>query len=182
MSHAVQTSMGRYFEPDQRVRQLALPGSASPSAKACSRSAWRSIGWRETWLVGAVAAIFFVTPAILWLLKVMGSEAAYQAKIDARAPTRPRDGAGLDIRGDRDPRFFIASIMLMALAFVSTGVMFHQVHLSEIEAGPTRRSPRHSASTLMQIAFSIFIGWLNDRMGATTLVRWTMPWRWDASS
>ena len=182
MSHAVQTSMGRYFEPDQRGKAIGIAGLGFAIGQGVfpimGVAAIAAIGWRETWLVGAVAAIFFVTPAILWLLKGHGiREAAYQAKIDARA-AHPTEGTERDWTFQeviRDPRFFIASIMLMAPAFVSTGVMFHQVHLSEIKGwSHASLATSFGIYALMQIAFSIFIGWLNDRMGATTLVRWTM--------
>ncbi len=182
MSHAVQTSMARYFEPDQRGKAIGIAGLGFAIGQGVfpimGVLAIAAIGWREAWFGGAVATLLLVAPLALLLLRGHGArEAAYRAKIDERA-ANPSEGSERDWTFQevlRDPRFFIAAIMLMAPAFVSTGVMFHQVHISESKGwSHAALASAFAIYAVLQIAFSIFIGWLNDKVGATSLVRWTM--------
>lgn len=138
MTHASMTTMGRYFSAE-RGRAIAFSltghvagGIAFPLIGAILLA---FVSWRTIWWSSAVVLVVVVAPLVLTLLSMR----------HASEPTRvvPQTGGGAApaetpiateqhwTLGEalRDIRLYVYLAVLLTPSFVSTGFIFHQVHI-----------------------------------------------------
>jgi len=134
-THSAIVAMGRYFERarGRAVSIAALGHSLGEAVFPVSVVAALALaGWREVWFAAGVA-LFCLALLIFPLLKG-------QRERDAAFQARRLEGAGGNDRALsgvlRDPGLWLRLPALLAPAFVSTGLIFHQVHLSETKGWP----------------------------------------------
>ena len=140
MSHTSMTSQARYYVT-ARGRAVATAGMGHPLAEAVLPPAAIllvvAIGWRESWFLFAGVIIVIILPLSLWLLR--GHAVRHETHLVATradAPSgggRATNGARQWTRGEvlRDYRFYVLLPVIMAPAFIGTGIFFHQILLVE---------------------------------------------------
>lgn len=134
MSHTAVTTMARYFEAERgRAVSIAQLGYAVGRAVLPVGAVLivAAVGWRQTWtLTGVVLAVVLV-PAVLWLLKGQAerhrAHVARLQRVSTDAGAAVRQWSRADVL--RDPRFYLLMPVTLASAFITTGLVFHQVHL-----------------------------------------------------
>lgn len=111
--------------------------------------AMSGLGWRATWQVIGVVALFVLGPTMVWLLRGHGERhRELEARLAAdRVSDREEDERAADggasraaNRADvewsrnrvlRDPRFYCLLPAVLAPPFIGTGVFFHQIRICE---------------------------------------------------
>jgi MFS family permease len=127
------------------------------------------VGWRQTWALGAAVLLLFAMPALRLLFAVERTPAAIQGEIDAAARPAVRDWT----RGQvlRDPAFWLVNLGMLAPPFMSTAVMFHQIHLVETKGWAlglfASAYPLFAATTVI---VALTLGWAIDRWGAARML------------
>lgn len=168
-SHASLTAMARYFERE-RGRAVAIASLGYPTGEAL----WPPLvvallvgfPWRTLWLGAAVVLVLVSLPMVLWLLKGHGAR-------DIALKARSRDGAkdatlGQALRGSQ---FWLRMPALVAPSFISTGLIFHQVHIAGTKGWPmTLMAGSFSLYAIGGVTSVMLVGGLVDRMTARRLV------------
>jgi MFS family permease len=156
LTHTATTSMARFFDTN-RGKAISVATLGFPISEAFMPltvvAVTATIGWRNSWLVWATLTLVVLLPLTLLLLhrsRYLWSPDERSSKDAERAPgaagrtpessERPASTSASRVRparswtrGEvvRDTRFHLMLPYLLAPAFISTGVMFHQVHLVE---------------------------------------------------
>ena len=135
MTHTAITSQGRYYE-NARGRAVATAGLGEPLAEAIFPLVVvltiAAIGWRQGWTAFAVGLVLVLLPVCLWLLR--GHDRRHQRYLHGAADgTSVNGGSSHWTRKAvlRDPRFYFLLPVILAPAFISTGLFFHQIFLVE---------------------------------------------------
>jgi MFS family permease len=172
MSHTATTAMARYFEPRVRGRAVSVAVLGFPAGEAIfpglSVFLIGAIGWRETWLGASIALIVLLIPLLLLLLR--GHGLRHQALVARLA----RVGASLSAARQwslgevlRDWRFPVAMSAMVAPAFITTGLFFHQVHLVDSKGWTLGWfASGFVVFAVMKVVASLASGILIDRFGA----------------
>ncbi len=168
-SHASLTAMARYFERE-RGRAVAIASLGYPMGEAVLPplvvALMVGVPWRSIWLGAAAVLLLAALPLTIWLLQGHG---ARDAALKAAGPGRGRDatlGQAL-----REGRFWLRIPALLAPSFISTGLVFHQVHIAAAKGWPmTLMAGSFSLYALGSVGSVIFAGGLVDRYGARRLV------------
>lgn len=134
MSHTAVTTMARYFEAERgravSVAQLgyAIGRAAFPVGAVLVVAA---VGWRQTWMLTGIVLAVVLVPAVLWLLRGQAerhrAHVARLQRVSADAGAAARQWSRADVL--RDPRFYLLMPLTLASSFITTGLVFHQVHL-----------------------------------------------------
>jgi MFS family permease len=177
MSHIGITTMGRSFEHG-RGAAVSLASLGFPAAEAVippvAVAVIAALGWRQAWLVAAIALALAVVPAALILLR--GHAARERAR---RADRARRVAAGDDEgRGDwrvrevvRDPRFYLMLPASLLAPFAVTGVFFHQAALVAAKGWTMGWfATAFAGFALCGILSTVASGMLVDRLGARRLL------------
>ncbi|WP_051609460.1 MFS transporter [Fodinicurvata fenggangensis] len=126
MVHAAITSMARHFERS-RGKAIAFATMGNPAGEAVFPLTLvvvtAAVGWRNTWLLAATFLLLVLLPVVLLLLRG-GQAGSFQPKGGSRFRLGPFV---------RQPRFLLMLPGLMASGFISTGVFFHQIHITEVK-------------------------------------------------
>lgn len=179
-SHSAIVAMGRYFEAARgRAVSFATLGHTLGEAAlpAVAVAALALAGWRQVWS-GTAVVLLVLVPLVFVLLKGQSArDAAFrrQREADGRDgdPSRPPDrtpdrtlGAAL-----RDTGLWLRLPALLASPFIGTGLIFHQVHLSESKGWPlSLMAGSFTAYAACSFAALLLTGVLVDRFGARRLV------------
>jgi MFS family permease len=169
MSHASVTGMARAFGRN-RGKAIALASLGHPAGEALlpivAVTAAMALGWRNVWWLAALILI----GAVALILGTFGRSAAGStAGTPLGGEVEPRS----QTRGEmlRDPRFQLIAPALIAPSFIVTGLLFHQVHLTEVKGWELSWFATGfiayavAATTAMVVA-----GTLIDRFGAVRLM------------
>ncbi|MDF1792089.1 MAG: MFS transporter [Thalassobaculaceae bacterium] len=174
-SHTAVTAVARYANPKVRGRSVSLAALGFPVGEAI----WPSvavalialIGWRWTYGGAALLAIAVFLPLALLLLATHGRR---HAELLARTTD---DGDG-DMRqwtrGEvmRDPTFLWSLTAVLAPSFIVTGILFHQVHLTETKGWDLSAfAAGYFGYAALQIAVALVTGPTIDRIGARRVAR-----------
>ncbi len=175
MGHAAMTSMARYFETD-RGKALSTANQGFHAGRGLfpmiAVGLAVAFGWRDVWVASAVVLV--LVPLMAWLLK--GHEARH-ARMLARAvwPVSTAEGAAgrqwalHQVLGD--PRFYLLLPLALALGFIGTGIIFHQVHLAQTKGWDlTWFASSFLGLAVSSAVFSLAAWPLADRFGARKLV------------
>ncbi|MCH8188042.1 MAG: MFS transporter [Proteobacteria bacterium] len=182
MSHTAVTAQARYYV-SARGRAVATAGMGHPFAQAVLPPAaillMAAIGWRESWFVIAAAVVIFILPLSLWLLRGHGARheahlVATRADV-AREGGRAANGVRDWTRGEvlRDHRFYVLLPVILAPAFIGTGIFFHQILLVESKGWPVDLwAASFVAFAASHVAAALVFGIVVDRVGT----RRTLPY------
>lgn len=169
-SHSAVVAMGRYFEA-QRGRAVSVAALGHTLGEAAlpglTVAALALANWREVWS-GAGLALIVLVPMIFVLLK--GQRAR-----DAAFHQRRQSSLGADdtaLGGVlRDPGLWLRLPALLAMPFIGTGLIFHQVHLAETKGWPLGlMAGAFTVFAACALAGLILAGPLVDRFGARRLL------------
>jgi sugar phosphate permease len=134
-SHSAIVAMGRYFEAARgRAVSIAALGHSLGEAlfPITVVAALALTGWRGVWLASALALAVLALLIFPLLKGQRERDQAFQARRLAGASGSDRAlGAVL-----RDPGLWLRLPALLAPAFISTGLIFHQVHLAGTKGWP----------------------------------------------
>jgi MFS family permease len=169
-NHTGITVMGRYFD-SHRGRAVALATMGHPAGEAVFPIlvvlALSVYGWREIWITNAIIVVLAVPVMLLFLA---GHEERHAAHVSAR------DESGAAVRDRtlkqaiRGSALWIRMPALLAPSFISTGLIFHQVHLAEVKGWSlTLLSGSFSAYAALSVVAVVVGGPLVDRIGARRL-------------
>jgi MFS family permease len=169
MSHASVTGMARAFGRN-RGKAIALASLGHPAGEAVlpivAVTAAIALGWRNVWWLAAL----IVTLAVVLILYTLPRGAAGAAPgRGASSEVEPRS----QTRGEmlRDPRFQLIAPALIAPAFIVTGLLFHQVHLTEVKGWDLSWfATGFVAYAMAATAAMVVAGALIDRFGAVRLM------------
>ncbi|MFD2208041.1 MFS transporter [Kiloniella antarctica] len=183
MMHTSITAMARYFH-ENRGRAIAIASLGLSLGEAClpllTILLIGFMGWRDVWLLNAVLLSLVLIPAILFLLRGHSDrDARMNEQIKSQA------AANLDVDEVRhwsrdevvkDPAFYLLLPGLATLAFVVTGIFFHQIHIVTTKGW----SMDWFAGTFTAYAATITIsaivaGSMVDRYGAIKLLTVHIP-------
>jgi MFS family permease len=138
LGHISATSMARFFTAG-RGRALGLASLGHPLAEATlpllGTSLLLALGFRNVWLLAALACLAAYVPLTLWLL---GGRDTSPAGFHAEEPPSSSPASTLPLvdaswtRGELllDPRFWLLLPWFLVPAFVLTGLFFHQLDLA----------------------------------------------------
>ncbi len=169
-SHVAMTAMGRWYSR-QRGRAVAIAGLGHQIGQATlpplAVALALIIGWRETWLLSAVALLLLVMPALYMLLSVdrvpTSGDPTGAELPQIRQWTRPEVL--------RDPVFWAVNLGIMAPPFMGTAIYFHQVHIVETKGWQlvwfVSAYPPHAGMTVIA---SLIAGWITDSWGSARLL------------
>lgn len=169
-SHASLTAMARYFERE-RGRAVAIASLGHPIGEAALPllvvALLATMSWRTLWVGAAAVLVLAALPAMLWLLRGHGARDA--ALMRATGSERARDatlGQAL-----RDGGFWLRMPALLAPSFISTGLIFHQVHIAADKGWTmTLMAGSFSLYALGSVGSVLVAGGLVDRYSARRLV------------
>jgi len=173
-SHSAVVAMGRYFEA-QRGRAVSVAtlghtlGEASLPALAVAALALA--GWRQVWS-GSGLLLIALVPLIFVLLKG-------QRERDAAFHQRRREGGGENDKALgavlRDNGLWLRLPALLAMPFIGTGLIFHQVHLAETKGWPlSLMAGSFTVFAACSLAALLVAGPLVDRFGARRLLAFAL--------
>lgn len=175
MTHTSMTTQARYYVT-ARGRAVATAGMGHPFAEAVLPPAaillMAAIGWRQSWLVIAAAVVIFILPLSLWLLRGHGARHETHlmaSRADAaREGSRNANGVRHWTRGEvlRDYRFYVLLPVILAPAFIATGIFFHQILLVESKGWPVDLwAASFVAFAASNVASALVFGVVVDRVG-----------------
>jgi len=175
MSHTATTAMARYFEPGVRGRAVSVAVLGFPVGEAMFPGLAvfliAAIGWRETWVAASIALIVLFIPLLLLLLR--GQDLRHQALVARLARVGTSLSAARQWRlGEvlRDWRFSVAMSAMVAPAFITTGLFFHQVHLVDSKGWTLGWfATGFVVFAIMKVVASLASGILIDRFGARSM-------------
>lgn len=172
-THVAMTAMGRWFNR-KRGRAVAIATLGFPVGEAVlplvAVAAIGLIGWRLTWVAGAMALLALPIPLLIMLLK------------RERTPTTGRDGAAGPTpepprrewtRGEvlRSPLFYMLMPGILAQAFIQTGIFFNQVTIVELKGWQLSWfAASFPLLAAVGVVTALASGWLVDRFGARRLL------------
>jgi MFS family permease len=169
--HTAITAMARYFEV-ARGRAISIASLGNPAGAALAPifvvAMLPAIGWRAVWVVTGVGLLCAI-PLVLLLLR--GHGARHRALVERleRDP-RPVDGGTLRFVL-RDPGLWFRLPALLAHSFISTGLIFHQVHLANAKGWPlSLLAASFSAYAAASVLALMTAGPLVDRFSAVRIM------------
>jgi MFS family permease len=171
MSHLALTAMGRWFRGN-RGRAVAIASLGFSFGEGLLPLGFvlltGVIGWRQGWATAAAILAFVVAPLLFHLLRQERSpqsmsEAQHSAGLARRHWTR----------GEAMRHWLFWSLMpgVLAPAFISTSLFFHQVHLTTVKGWPlasfVATFPIYSTVSILS---NFVAGAAADRFGAARLL------------
>ncbi|MCR9071933.1 MAG: MFS transporter [Alphaproteobacteria bacterium] len=174
-SHTAVTAVARYADPTVRGRSVSLAALGFPAGEAV----WPAvavalialIGWRWTYGGAALLALGVYLPLAMILLASHGQRhAALLARTEDGAADAMRQWTRREVIGD--PTFLWSMAAVLAPSFIVTGILFHQVHLTETKGWDlTVFAAGYVAYAACQIAVALVTGPAIDRVGARRVAR-----------
>ena len=171
MTETAYTEIGRWFVANRgRAMALIVPGQQAGVAilpilvvliDRVSR------GWRTAWIVSAALIALVGLPAIVTLMRIERVPRSNEAKMgDGRTA---RDWSRSEVI--RDPILYLLLTGILAPAFISTIIFFHQDYLIELR-GYDRLAfaAAFSVMSVTTVVFGLICGHLIDRLGALKLL------------
>ena len=185
MGHTSQTAMARYFD-DHRGKALSIANLGHAVGQAFLPSLVvvmiAYFGWRSAWAWCAVALVFLMAPAILFLLR--GHEVRHSALMSHLKMIAAQNSAGgRQVPGRHEqwtlrdvlyhPTFYMVMANVIAPGMLMTGLMFHQIHMIESKGWEMSWfAACFAAFATMSVVAGIISGPLIDRYSARRLIPW----------
>jgi MFS family permease len=136
LSHLAMVAMARRFIAT-RGKAVSLAAVGHPIGEAIfplvAVALMAALGWRGAWLLFGAVLLVGLAPLMLWLLRGAdrdGSDGGTASRKDMAVQAgNPGDRCLKQVV--RDPLFFAVMLCMLAPAFITTGLFFHQVALAE---------------------------------------------------
>lgn len=183
MSHAAITTMARYFTAERgRAVAFSVTGHVAGGVlfPLTSAALLSVLQWRQIWWLSSFALALMVVPLVLFLLSperysrngdgYLGSQTTGTATISTTGTSiSPRQWTLREAL--HDPRMHAHLAVLLAPSFVTTGLIFHQVHIG-VQKGWGLDVVASALSTYALASFVTMLvaGRLIDRYSARRLV------------
>jgi MFS family permease len=185
MCLASSTAMVRYLDRN-KGKSSALAGMGYAVSEAVMPSIIVGLilwfGWRQSWLIVAVALVVFMVPVILVLLR--GHDSRHQQYLKNLDSAQSESGhSGQSGRGKnqirhwsrkevlRDKCFYLFLPGLMSQQLMFTGFIFHQIHLVESKGWSlTAWASLFAVYAMVSVVTKLVIGILVDMVGAIKMV------------
>lgn len=169
MTQTALTATGRWFAAN-RGRAVSLVTLGQQAGEASFPFLFvlvaGAIGWRQSWFTGTAALLFVALPAVALLLR---RDRVPLNDPVAKARTVARDWTLSEVL--RDPNFYLISAGVLAPPFVATTIFFHQVYLTELRGWPlTLFAAGFAVMSVANVTFTLFSGWLIDRLSAARVL------------
>lgn len=174
-SHTAVTAVARYADPKVRGRSVSLAALGFPAGEAL----WPAvavaliavIGWRWTYAGAALLAVVVYLPLAMVLLASHGRRHTdLMARTDEGGGDAMRQWTRREVVGD--PTFLWSMAAVLAPSFIVTGILFHQVHLTETKGWDLGVfAAGYVAYAACQIAVALVTGPAIDRVGARRVAR-----------
>ncbi|MCA8927432.1 MAG: MFS transporter [Alphaproteobacteria bacterium] len=167
--HIGVTAMARYFVAERgRALSIASLGQAMGAALSPPYvvALLALVSWREAWWVTA-ALVLLALPVAVGLMRGQPAPMSLTGRGGDNPPVAGhRLGQVL-----RDPGLWLRLPVLLTPAFLSTGYVFHQVHIAHAKAWPIELvAASFTAYAIAQVAGLMTAGQLVDRFSARRLV------------
>ncbi len=170
-SHTAVTATARYADPAVRGKAVSVATLGFPAGEALCPvlvvAAIATLGWRQTYGGTALLVLMLILPVALLMLAGHGDRHA--ALIGRTAGGDGSDGIRQWTRGEvlRDRVFHRVLVAAMAPSFIVTGVLFHQVHLSEVKGWSLALfAGGYIGYAAFQVGTALVAGPVIDRIGA----------------
>ena len=196
MTHTAITSQARYYD-SARGRAVATAGLGFTIAESffplLAVALVAMLDWRQSWLLFAGFILVLLLPYASWLLRGhdqrherylegIGDGAAQPQKQDSEAEGHFHQA----VTGQRhhwrrrdvlrDYRFYILLPVVLAPAFIFTGIFFHQIHLAGEKGWPVELwALTYVAFAGTSLIGAISFGIIIDRFGAARVLPGIMP-------
>lgn len=174
-SHTAVTAVARYAYPKVRGRSVSLAALGFPAGEAV----WPAvavaliavIGWRWTYVGAALLAVGVYLPLAMVLLASHGRRHTdLLARTEEGGGDAMRQWTRREVIGD--PTFLWSMAAVLAPSFIVTGILFHQVHLTETKGWDLGVfAAGYVAYAACQIAVALVTGPAIDRVGARRVAR-----------
>lgn len=179
MTHAAMTAMGRNFTAD-RGRAVSFAALGHVCAEAVlpilAVALMAALHWRTIWFLSCAVLLLLFLPLVTFLLARATTETDWprEQRIAHAITTMPREGAPLRTVL-RDALLYCLLPALMAPAFISTGLIFHQIHIGA-ERGWSLSVLAFGLSAFAVGSFAMMIvaGMLVDRLTTRRLVPFSL--------
>jgi MFS family permease len=178
MSHAAMTTMGRYFSAERgRAVSFALTGHVAGGAvlPLLGVALMSFLAWRQVWLAGGLMLAAVAVPVVAFILSKAGQAhgptpgTATMAVASSGVTRQPRDWTLGDVLGDRG--VYVRLAVLLAPAFITTGLIFHQVHLGAQKGWTLPMiATALSVYALGSFVMTLATGRMVDRFGARQIL------------
>ena len=181
MTHIATTSMARHFEAD-RGKAISIGAMGFSAAEAVLPlsivTLTTALGWRSAWAAAAALLALVLLPSALWL-----SGAASATPARRPVPAADPVPAGRVTVTDwtraqvlRDPLFYLVLPALLVLPIISTGIIFHQVHLVASKGWALAWfAACFGGYAFTKVAATLLVGPAIDRYSATRLFPFFVP-------
>lgn len=171
MTETAYTEVGRWFVANRgRAMALIVPGQQAgvallPILVVLTDRVTR--GWRTAWIASAALIALIGLPAIIALMRVERVPRSSEPKV--RGERTARDWTRSQVI--RDPILYLLLLGILAPAFISTVIFFHQDYLIELR-GYDRLAfaAAFSVMSVTTVVFGLICGHLIDRLGALRLL------------
>lgn len=171
LGHLATTGVGRWYVRRRgRMMSLAILGFPATEALMPVAAVFLTsiIGWRQTWLLGAVLLILISAPVVRFFLR---REPAFDQSAEAPDPNAPVRRQWTRAEVLRLPQYYAVLWGIMVPAFILTGIFFHQVPLIEAK-GWTHQwfvgwLPAYAALT---VSTALATGIMIDKIGARQIL------------
>ncbi|KZK83398.1 Major Facilitator Superfamily protein [Pseudovibrio sp. Ad13] len=170
LPHTSQTAMSRWFH-GSRGKALSLASFGNMAGEAllplAAVSLMVAFSWRDLWSVAGITLLVFFLPLAYLTLK------------KDRTPENPLESSGSNgpaVSWTRkqvmsDWRFWVVMTAVLAVPFLVTGLMFHQVHFMEAKGWARTVIPSYlPLYAAAGAVFSMTAGMLIDRFSAVSLL------------
>ena len=169
LTHTAQTAMGRWYDL-QRGRAVSVVSLGHNAGEAILPGAVLMLGyrfsWQWIWILAAILLAFLATPICRTLMSE-GHRPIISG--DPASQRNRRQWTRWEVL--RDPNFYLASLGVLAPAFIASAIYFHHKHLLIAKNWPEEIY----ATAFLLLAASTVVskmvaGILIDRMGAARLL------------
>ncbi|WP_085901417.1 MFS transporter [Kiloniella majae] len=136
MSHISVTAMARYFHDNRgRAISIASLGLSCGEASLPLLTIWllSLLNWREVWILNAGFLGLVLMPMVFMLLR---GHSERDARMNEQIKSQALAAGGDNLHRQwtrrevlRDPAFYLMLPGLSTLAFIVTGIFFHQIHI-----------------------------------------------------
>ena len=168
--HTAMTAMARYFEAERgRAISIAALGNAAGAALApiIVVAALAVFDWRTVWTITGGGLILLIPIALFLLSGHADRDRELGARGTREAGASPDRTLGQALR---DLALWLLLPALLAPSFISTGLIFHQVHLADAKGWPLAlMAGSFSLYAVASVTASIAVGPFVDRWSARRL-------------
>ncbi|MCB8837485.1 MFS transporter [Aurantimonas sp. VKM B-3413] len=125
-----------------------------------------ALGWRGTWIAGAIVLVALALPAIFWSTR---RERDPQSEVKAGPQPKVRDWTLREVM--TSPVFWLIAMSVLAPPFIGTTIFFHQVYLTQLRGWSIEVfASGFAVMSATTLVFSLLCGSLIDRFSAVKLL------------